>query len=93
MWERNLGFLGLFTFLLPLQVFGAGVVINEVLFNPIGNDPGQEWIEVFNASDSVQNLNGWQLYPDGIGYFSFQGICGLVSLAINHAGSSWNYRP
>ena len=49
----------------------AQVVINEVLFDPTGSDTGLEWVELYNASDSAVNLSGWQLYPDGIGYFYF----------------------
>ncbi len=57
--------------LLPLQALGAGAVINEILFNPAGDDTGAEWVEVYNAGDVPQDLTGWQLYPDGAGYFSF----------------------
>ena len=49
----------------------AQVVINEVLFDPSGSDTGLEWVELYNASDGAMNLSGWQLYPDGIGYFYF----------------------
>ncbi len=57
--------------LLPFQALGAGAVINEILFNPAGDDTGAEWVEVYNAGDVPQDLTGWQLYPDGAGYFSF----------------------
>lgn len=35
-----------------------GVVVNEILYNPYGLDTGKEWIEIFNASNSAQNLTG-----------------------------------
>ncbi len=63
-------FLWLLLLLLPLPVFG-GVAINEVLFDPAGTDTGLEWIEIYNSGLTAENLSGWQLYPDGIGYFSF----------------------
>lgn len=49
----------------------AAVVINEVCFNPVGSDSGQEWIELYNNGVEAINLKGYELYPDGIGYFSF----------------------
>ena len=56
---------------LPALALGSGVVINEVLFNPLGNDTGSEWVELYNGGEVSENLNGWQLYPDGAGYFNF----------------------
>ena len=32
--------------LLPFQALGAGVVINEILFKPAGEDTGSEWVEI-----------------------------------------------
>ncbi|MBI3420979.1 MAG: lamin tail domain-containing protein [Candidatus Sungbacteria bacterium] len=58
-------------FVFPLFVSGAGVVINEVLFDPAGTDTGFEAIELYNSEQTSSNLSGWQLYPDGIGYFVF----------------------
>ena len=49
----------------------ATVLINEVLFDPSGVDTGGEWVEIFNSADSAIDMSGWQLYPDGIGYFVF----------------------
>lgn len=62
-------FIGLALPVLPL--FAAGVTINEVLFDPSDSDTGAEWIEVYNGGQTQENLSGWQLYPDGVGYFSF----------------------
>lgn len=39
----------------------AGVAINELLPNPEGSDTGKEWIELYNYSEAVINLNGWIL--------------------------------
>jgi hypothetical protein len=35
------------------------VVVNEVLFNPVGEDAGKEWVELYNAGRGTQNLAGW----------------------------------
>lgn len=53
------------------RVLLAQVVINEVLFDPLGSDTGAEWIEIYNSDDAPADLSGWQLYPDGAGYFIF----------------------
>ena len=53
----------------------AQVVINEVLFDPTGADTGLEWVELYNNGSERADLSGWQLYPDGIGYYTFpQGL-------------------
>lgn len=72
--------------ILPFFVHASSVVINEVMFNPAGDDSengaGKEWIEIYNGSDAAVDLTGWQLYPDGVGYYTFfQGF----SLAAKHA--------
>lgn len=57
---------------LPFAVHAAGEVsFSEILFDPQGTDTGLEWIEIYNAGDTPADLTGWQLYPDGIGYFLF----------------------
>lgn len=58
-------------FLTPLFVFAAPV-INEVFFNPsAGSDSGLEKIEIYNPDAASYDMSGWELYPDGIGYFVF----------------------
>src|SRR3989338_7699560 len=50
----------------------AQVIINEILFDPVGSDTGLEWVELYNPSSDSVSLAGWELYPDGIGYYTFQ---------------------
>lgn len=40
------------------------VVINEVEANPPGDDAGQEWIELYNPTDSPQDVSGWEIVAD-----------------------------
>lgn len=51
--------------LLFVHMMGAslasGVVINEVVINPDGEDEEQEWIELHNASDEPVDLSGWAI--------------------------------
>src|SRR3989344_8000293 len=56
---------------LPQWVYAADVVLSEVLFNPAGADTGFEYVTLENRGSTDANLFGWQLYPDGAGYFTF----------------------
>jgi hypothetical protein len=37
------------------------LVINEVMAAPIGPEPTQEWVELYNAGTAPVNLEGWKL--------------------------------
>lgn len=37
------------------------LVINEVLSDPVGSEPAQEWVEVYNDDSGVVDLDGWSL--------------------------------
>jgi len=39
--------------------------INEVLYDPIGSDTGNEWIEIYNSGNTEANLLGWKIYSGG----------------------------
>ncbi|MBW2528995.1 MAG: lamin tail domain-containing protein, partial [Deltaproteobacteria bacterium] len=43
------------------------VVLNEVLANPLGPEPAQEWVELYNDSATTARLEGYVLV-DGGGY-------------------------
>ena len=45
----------------------ATVVLNEVLYDPLGEDLGAEIIEVANLGTTAQNLSGWSLCVNGVG--------------------------
>lgn len=47
------------SFILPDSVIAGDVVINEILFNP--NTGGSDYMEIFNSSQKVLDLFGWQL--------------------------------
>ncbi len=49
----------------------ANLVINEILFDPPGSDTGLEKIEIYNPGIVPLDMSGWELYPDGVGYFTF----------------------
>lgn len=56
--------------ILVSQTFSQ-IVINEVLYDPVGTDTGNECIELKNIGSSTIDLTGFDLYPDDIGYFTF----------------------
>ncbi|OGZ55834.1 MAG: hypothetical protein A3J04_01425 [Candidatus Ryanbacteria bacterium RIFCSPLOWO2_02_FULL_47_14] len=47
------------------------VVIREALFDPEGTDTGLEYIVIENTGNAPKELTGWDLYPDGVGYYTF----------------------
>ncbi|MBN1915610.1 lamin tail domain-containing protein [Candidatus Dojkabacteria bacterium] len=61
-------------FISPQKVFAAttDVVINELMPNPVGLDPGNEWIELYNPTSVNINLSGWIL-KDKTSFFSLDG--------------------
>lgn len=49
----------------------SDIAISEVMFDPTGIDTGLEYVVVKNFGNTDVNMTGWDLYPDGIGYFTF----------------------
>ncbi|HEX2749677.1 MAG TPA: lamin tail domain-containing protein [Verrucomicrobiales bacterium] len=50
----------------------AAPVINELMYHPLSSlgspeDPGREWIEIFNPDASAVDISGWQ-FSKGVGY-------------------------
>lgn len=41
------------------------VVINEVLFDPLGAEPQQEFVEIYNLGSDVVDLSGWIIADEG----------------------------
>lgn len=64
------------SFLAPIGVAAASpsVAIHEVLFDPTGTDTGLEYISIKNIGSVSADLSGWELYPDGVGYFAFPAV-------------------
>ncbi len=38
----------------------TGIVINEIMFDPSGEDAGNEWVELYN-SGTTRNISGWTI--------------------------------
>lgn len=43
----------------------ADIVINELFYDSVGSDEGNEWIELYNNSNEDVNLQGWILQAAG----------------------------
>jgi hypothetical protein len=43
------------------------VLISEVMYDPDGNDPGREWVEIYNPTIEAVDLSGWYLGDVGPG--------------------------
>ncbi len=63
-------------------IYSSNVQISELMPNPDGKDDGEEWVELYNASDVAVDLSGWivddvgetdvpggdaYIIPDGVG--------------------------
>ena len=82
----------MFLFLLPPAL--AGVLINEVLYDPTSSDDGLEWIEICNDGGS-QDLTGWTLETGGSSWgecytLSAGSIAGGAYLLIGYGGTTWS---
>lgn len=55
-------------FLFYSMLSAQNVVINEVLYDPVGPDTGYEWIELYNNSDSAVNLHNWMIEKAGTSF-------------------------
>jgi hypothetical protein len=49
------------------RVLAAGVVINEIHYNPAGSQTLSEFVELFNAGEASVDVSGWA-FSDGISY-------------------------
>lgn len=49
-------------------VASAPIVINEVLYDAVGADTGQEWIELFNAGEAEGDLSNWRIERGGTSF-------------------------
>ncbi len=63
--------------MLNVILFAQDVVINEVLYDPVGADSGYEWIELYNNSNLTLNLQEWTIEKAGTSFgviFTFPSI-------------------
>jgi len=54
-------FLLMFFLIFISRICSAGVIINEVMYDPELNENYYEWIELFNPTNKSINLSGWSL--------------------------------
>jgi len=46
----------------PISEFGSRtVIVNEIMFDPTGQDTGKEWIELFNPTNQTVDIYGWEI--------------------------------
>ncbi|KPK89422.1 hypothetical protein AMJ80_09800 [bacterium SM23_31] len=58
--SRIMMYIFLFSFiLLHIHDLNAQIIINEVMFNPAGNENHNEFVELYNAGSSAVDLSGW----------------------------------
>ncbi len=54
------------TAILLLSISVSAMVINEIMYNPEGNDNNREWVEIYSAEST--NLSGWRFREAGINH-------------------------
>jgi hypothetical protein len=52
---------------ITVKIQSGQITINEFLPNPSGNDEEEEWIEIYNDSDSIVDISDWQLDDEASG--------------------------
>jgi hypothetical protein len=55
------------------------IVINEIMFDPTGDDNNSEWVELYNAGNSAVDLTGWNLTDNDGNRFSLSGAGSIPS--------------
>ncbi len=50
---------------IPVQAISNTIIINEIIYDPIGSDLGYEWIELYNKSENGIDMNNWKIQIAG----------------------------
>jgi hypothetical protein len=50
-----------------IKIQAGQITINEFLPSPSGKDEEEEWIEIYNDSDAIMDISGWQLDDEASG--------------------------
>ncbi len=56
---------------ITIEIQVGQIIINEFLPNPSGKDEEEEWIEIYNDSDSIIDISDWQLDDEASGSAPF----------------------
>ena len=72
-------------FVLCVSISYAQVVINEFLYNPVGTDSDQEWIELYNSSTQTLSVDGWMIQRDNNSPNEWKTVITLSGLIVSHA--------
>ncbi|KAA0001553.1 MAG: PEGA domain-containing protein [Thermoplasmata archaeon] len=55
----------------------APVILTEIMYDPAGDDAGNEWIELYNMGDETVNLSGWRIEDDDGNIFAM--LSGVIA--------------
>lgn len=61
--------------------YSHALIINEIMSNPIGDDGGREWIEVYNNSSSTIDLSGLTISIKGAAFTAVTSVSGSSILS------------
>lgn len=54
------------------------ILINEIVFDPVGTDLGYEWIELYNSNDTAINLNDYKVQIAGSAFIDSVTLTGII---------------
>lgn len=58
----------------------GNIVINEIMYDPPGSDPGSEWIEIYNEDDYDVNISCWKFFEGDTNHvLTFEGSTIILS--------------
>lgn len=69
--------------LLGTCVYTNALVINEIMSNPVGDDGGREWVEIYNNSSSTIDISNLSISIKGAAAIAAFPLSGGTSLAPN----------
>jgi len=70
----------------------AQVVINELVYDPVGVEESGEWVELYNAGTSSVNLTGWQITDQDTHTYTFPSGATIAvgGYVVVHTGAGTN---
>lgn len=70
----------LISLLISSLTFGHALIINEIMSNPIGDDGGREWIELYNNSSSTVDISSLTISIKGGSFVSVFPVSGGTTI-------------
>lgn len=70
-----------FCILITIPVCASALTINEIMSNPIGDDGGREWIEIYNSLDTDADISSLTISIKGGAFLPVTPVSGATRIA------------